>query len=746
MRVLDHRKKSLPLFALWGINLLNDEVYISDGLRDFLKKSSNIITNKSFLSETKKLLGNFLDKSSVDITNRGEYQKIIGDYNIVFRYDKSTGVFTLYMIKLYNHPDILDDLPIYVWERDDNLKIKYCNKKYADALNTDVKDVIDKNINLLSTDLNYYEQQSLERIAITTGKPQKKKKHIIIEGERKLLEFTETGKSLGFAIDLSEEEKILKEYEIYKKQTIDTFNYISSSIAIFDMNMKLVFVNDAMIRLFCISESYMAHDHYMSDILDFLIEQQKIMPTNNYPEFKKKVSGYFREIVSPYHTFMHTPDGRSLNIVISPNYDGELVFIFDDITEKISLEREYESLTAIQRETFEHLHEAILVFGADNRLRMINISIKKMWNKANEKTYKNVHIKDFFTESVFLFPNKDDCESWISHAINLGEKREEFFGVFDFKDRHIDYAYVPLPDGLNLIRFIDITDRVILERTLLEKAKILTETDRLKSGFITNISCELNAPINTIAGFIDILVNQYFGEINEKQMEYCLATKQAIKKLSETIEAMLNLATMEAGQMKIQYKEVSVFKLFNESISLFTETAKNKNITINHYLTDEKLNIFIDERSIKQVIFQIINKFLKITPANGEIVILCNFLEEFSDYIDISVQTTKTEILPDEFEKIENILHGRGKKEDRDAFSSTDFGIMYSNNVIIMHNGKMYVSYFNGKDGIEIGFRIPSKPFFISNSRKNMDFIQIGEGRLGSSETLTLRHTRINRQ
>ncbi|MBR45470.1 MAG: hypothetical protein CMM31_03100 [Rhodospirillaceae bacterium] len=96
------------------------------------------------------------------------------------------------------------------------------------------------------------------------------------------------------------------------------------------------------------------------------------------------------------------------------------------------------------------------------------------------------------------------------------------------------------------------TDSFQIGRALRDRAQALEATDRLKSEFIANVSYELRTPLNTVIGFTEILANQYFGQLNERQQEYISGILQSSQQLLSQINNIRDLATIEAGLMVLE--------------------------------------------------------------------------------------------------------------------------------------------------------------------------------------------------
>ena len=119
-------------------------------------------------------------------------------------------------------------------------------------------------------------------------------------------------------------------------------------------------------------------------------------------------------------------------------------------------------------------------------------------------------------------------------------------------------AMVPLPDGNVLLTYLDVTDTARVERALRERNEALETAGRLKSEFIANVSYELRTPLNAVIGFAEILNNQYFGDLNPRQLDYSRGILASSQQLMKLINDILDLATIEAGYMVLETGRVEV--------------------------------------------------------------------------------------------------------------------------------------------------------------------------------------------
>ncbi|MDR2666794.1 MAG: PAS-domain containing protein, partial [Holosporales bacterium] len=529
----------LPIaYASWIFQ--GDEVFVSERLKIIINASSNFIEPGTFVKIIRKTFGSFLDTAVKKISShdavRNEYSSTskVGNtcfvLKLVFDQGKQIYVFTVTEVLHENKKkegkdsakfeEVLDVLPAYIWKKNKYSQITYCNKTYADALEVTKEYVVANNIKLVTFGDNTVADQNW----YITAKSRKSIRHVVIGGSRRFLSITETpfagtGDSIGVAIDITDMEELQREYSNYKRQTEETFDNISVPVAIFDANTVLIFANSAIIKLFSIEGLDLFNSCKFSDVMDHLINNESIITTSDILRYKSEITRLFQTITDPYHATVNFRNGKTMNVTISPNRGGGLIFMFEDLSSEIALRREIKSISAVQAEILEHLSEGVLIFGGDNRIKILNSVISEIWSYPEQTTtFFEMHVKKFFELRSDFFVSTAEFELFISKLVDMSTKRIIFSGkIILSSGKTISYFCTPLPEGLNLVKFSDITEIVSLQGMLQEKNSIISQVDKLKTTLISNISSELQSPLKTICGFTEILCNQYFGKLNEKQ-------------------------------------------------------------------------------------------------------------------------------------------------------------------------------------------------------------------------------------
>ncbi|MCG8512266.1 MAG: PAS-domain containing protein, partial [Rhodospirillales bacterium] len=317
---------------------------------------------------------------------------------------------------------------------------------------------------------------------------------------------------------------------------------VSTAISVFDSRARLQFANSAYAGLWHLDSAWLETGPRLGDILDRLREERRLPEVADYAAFRDEQVTEAKASGPPAESMMHLPDGRTLRRVVAPNPGGGIVIAFDDLSERLSLERSLNELNAVQRETLDNLFEGIAAFAADGSLRLSNPAFAQLWGFADDDM-QAMHVSRFAEAlQASLIASRVSGPASLMTAARLMSRTVQS-GRFERQDgKIVEFATVPLPDGAVLISFLDVTDSARVEQALRQRAEALDAANRLKSEFIANVSYEIRTPLTTLMGFAEILTDQYFGGLNRRQMEYSRGILDSSRNLMSVVNDILDLA------------------------------------------------------------------------------------------------------------------------------------------------------------------------------------------------------------
>jgi signal transduction histidine kinase len=229
--------------------------------------------------------------------------------------------------------------------------------------------------------------------------------------------------------------------------------------------------------------------------------------------------------------------------------------------------------------------------------------------------------------------------------------------------------------------------------------KELETTSRHKSEFLANMSHELRTPLNAIIGFSEVLREQHFGEVNEKQAEYLTDIHTSGLHLLSLINDILDLSKIEAGRMELQISDIVVAELLENSVALMRERATRQGISLALQVDPAIGVIQADERRIKQVMFNLLTNAVKFTPRGGRVDVAARAAG--ADVV-ISVSDDGAGIaLEDQARIFEEFEQAGGSA----AQEGTGLGLPLSRRIVELHGGELSVESELGK-GSTFTFRL----------------------------------------
>jgi signal transduction histidine kinase len=399
-------------------------------------------------------------------------------------------------------------------------------------------------------------------------------------------------------------------------------------------------------------------------------------------------------LIEPLEELIYLPDERVLRSVVNPHPQGGLLYTTEDVTDRLTLERSYNTLIAVQRETLDNLHAAVAVFGGDGKLKLYNQAYARIWNFQSALLSVEPHVSDLVEYAKDLFRYSGDWATYRDYVVNRATDHVARSGVFLRSDGSVlDYTSVPLPDGAMMFSYLDVTNSYNVERALRERNEALETADRLKSEFITNVSYELRTPLNTIIGFTEILANQYFGAMNERQIEYTRGILESSRQL---------LALIEAGRLSLDLKPAQIHDVLFSVSSLARDRARKQGIALSLDCAPNIGTVIADERRLRQALFNLVSNAIKYTGPQGQVVLRA--YREGHEVV-LAVADTGPGIRREDqsrvFEKFERGHSGGGR------VPGLGIGLSLVKSFIELHGGRIELQSEPGK-GTTVYCRLPA--------------------------------------
>jgi signal transduction histidine kinase len=580
---------------------------------------------------------------------------------------------------------MLDTIPLPVWRRGPDGILVDCNRAYASALDT-------------TADLAIAEGREF-----ASGACPGECRHVVIGGSRRLVDIGEvpcsTGGTIGFACDRTDREAAEAELWRHINAHAAVLETIRASVAIYGPDKRLKFFNAAFASMWGIAEDWLAAQPSFEEVLERLREARRLPEAADFRAFKCEQLQLFTSVIRPQQDLLHLPDGRTLLLSISPHPFGGLTFVYEDVSDRLALERSCNTLTKVRRATLDHLFEGIAVYGSDGRLKLHNPAYLALWELSGDDVAGEPHIGEILDKTRALLDNSGDWDARKQRTISKVTAQAPASGpVYRTDGSMLQEATVPLPDGNVLVTYLDVTDTARYERVLRERNEALETAGRLKSEFVANVSHELRTPLNAIIGFADILTNQYFGDLNPRQLDYSRGILQSSEQLRRLIDDISDLATIEAGYMVLETGRVEIFEMLKTVLALTRGRAKSRGLEIELCCPPEIGVIAADDRRIKQALFNLISNAIKFTPPGGAIRIEA---ERRESELLLTVTDSGIGIPPSDqtrmFEKFE-----RGMPR-----SGAGLGLSLVKSLIDLHGGTVTIDSAAGR-GTTITCRLPA--------------------------------------
>jgi len=424
-----------------------------------------------------------------------------------------------------------------------------------------------------------------------------------------------------FCADVTEIEDVRDAFKKHVEAHDETLNHIAEAVAIFSQTRRLSYHNTAFAELWGLEPAWLADRPTHGEVLDRLRQRRRLPETIDYAGWKAAELARYEDLGPQADDLWHLPDGRTLKVVRQPHPLGGMLLIYSDITGELRLKAQYNALIQVQQATLDKLNDAVAVFGSDGRLRLHNEAFETFWNVTPHALEA---AGDFEGVVELCVPRLHDLAFWRELKGRVADPDPQMRAptsgeVRTSDDRIVVYQSRPLPDGATLIAFADVTDTRDLQNALSDRSAALAEAERLKRDFVGNVSYELRTPLTTIIGYSELL--ERADGISERGRNHVAAVRAAATQLARSIDDVLDMAQIDAGEMALEIEDIRVSDLLMNAQERALKDAQLGAVTLAVECEEDVGLIRGDGKRLAQTLDHLVENALRQTPPGGRVTL-----------------------------------------------------------------------------------------------------------------------------
>jgi signal transduction histidine kinase len=518
---------------------------------------------------------------------------------------------------------LIEAAPMPMWFRGRDGALRLVNSAYVRAVAAaSAQQVVGEGIELVER-VDGLSAADVARQAAAQRQPIERVVAATIDGQRRTLRVSDLPLGdegvAGYGVDIEDMEELARSLRAFRDAQRSLLDLLSSGVAQFDDQRRLVFANQPFQRLFGLSPAEMQGPLVFERWLDVARDTGRVPEARDYPAWRRERSGWFAQNAAQDEAWPLS-DGTHLRVAAQPMPDGGLLLIAEDRTETLRISAMRDTLLRTRTATFDSLFEAVAVFAPDGRMQIWNRRFASSWGLDSTFLDGHPHISGLLDRIAARLARPPEAAA-VGDCVRAAtlERRETSERVALADGRVLEYAGIPLPDGNGLLIVLDITDSQKAEEALRERNAALVEADQLKTRFLANMSYEFRTPLTSIGGFAEMLQMGLGGDLSEGGAEYVAAILTSVARLSDQIENVLDLSQSEAGLLPLAREEIEVLPFVTALVKERETRIHDNHITLDLRGSASAGRILADPRRMVRALGHLVDNAIAAAPRGGHI-------------------------------------------------------------------------------------------------------------------------------
>ncbi len=264
--------------------------------------------------------------------------------------------------------------------------------------------------------------------------------------------------------------------------------------------------------------------------------------------------------------------------------------------------------------------DGVLTFDAEGRVVSANARAISLFGKAAGE-FSGCSFGDLLT------PESEHAARAYFDRVLRGSADDG--GAIDVAGRGIGERPLPLALALGRIDpdrvcavFRDVTSRKHSEEELHNAKRETLRAASAKAEFLARVSHEIRTPLNAMIGFAEVITAERLGPIgNERYREYIKDIHAAGTHLVSMLNDLFDLSRVETGQIELNFTSVAINDLTQQCVGIMQPQANRARIIIRTSLTPGIPPIVADERSLRQIVLNLIANSIRFTGPGGQVIV-----------------------------------------------------------------------------------------------------------------------------
>jgi PAS domain S-box-containing protein len=488
-----------------------------------------------------------------------------------------------------------------------------------------------------------------------------------------------------------------------EKWSSTTLGSIGDAVIAADMNGAVTFMNS-------VAESLTGWNLQEAqgksiDLVLEIVNEETRRPVENPV---KKVFREGKVVGLADHTLLISKKGKEFDIedsaapiVTAAGENLGVVLVFRDITELKKTREELERFFTLSI-------DMICIAGYDGHFKRLNPAWQRILGYSAQELIARPYLE---------FVHPEDREATIQRT----EKFKTSGDTVAFTNRYLckDGSYkwlmwnaTPFAEQ-QLIYAVarDITQFKHMQEGLVSAKEEAERSNKFKDQFLSTMSHELRTPLNAVMGFSDMLSEERYGPLNDRQRRYVTHINTGGRHLLRLINDILDLSKIEAGRLQLAIESVPVNPSFAEVFDCLRPLADKKSQTLAvHSLLD--LSVRADATRFRQVLMNLVGNAIKFTPDGGKIELAA---QQLGEVVRVEVRDSGPGIPAEEQQRIFEAFH-RLRQSDKMS-EGTGLGLAITRRLVELHGGRLGLESKHGS-GSCFYFTLPIAPTLQKEERR----------------------------